>query len=681
MNFLYPGFLFALLSIAIPVIIHLFNFRRFKTIYFSNVRFLREVKERDSSRSRIKDWLLLCCRIFILLFLVLAFARPYLPANEEAVSVASKTISIYVDNSYSMEAVNQEGNLLDEAKRRARELVKAHSLNDRFQVLTNDFEGRHQRLLQGEEALSLIDEIRVSPASRTLAQVLQRQSQVLEGKLGTHAYLISDFQKGFAGHEPLKTDSLSRFTFVRLKVNPQPNVVVDSLWLASPITRPGEAVQLLVRLKNYGQSEAKQLPLTFTLNGQQKLVHSIDIAAGGMKIDTLSYRENASGYQKGEVRIQDFPLTFDDVLYFTYPVYERQQVLSIDGADASTAYIRALFHAEDYFQLKQMNEQQIDYTAIPRYSLVILNELSTPSSGLAHQLRNYVENGGSVLIFPNTGAEQSVYNAFLTQLNLPSIHTLQVGATAVKSIELKHPLWKDVFKDIPLRMDLPEVKRFFEFNMSSRQSREDLLLLPGQKPFLSRYALGHGRIYLAASGLSEKDNLLSKHPLYVPLMYKIAFESRIIPTLYGTTQQEEWLEIKDLDLPGNTQLRVLADQFEVVPEVRRQGGRTALFMADQIRKSGFYDLKNAEELLAVLAFNDNRTESVMSYDTEQELKSVIGTQKIDFIDPEKDSISSVVSAQNKGTELWKLCLILSIVFLAIEILIIRFYHTKNHSIT
>ena len=44
MQFLYPGFLFALAAIAIPIIIHLFNFRKFKKVYFTNVAFLKEIK-------------------------------------------------------------------------------------------------------------------------------------------------------------------------------------------------------------------------------------------------------------------------------------------------------------------------------------------------------------------------------------------------------------------------------------------------------------------------------------------------------------------------------------------------------------------------------------------------------------------------------------------------------------
>jgi len=77
MSFVYPWFLWALLAIAIPIIIHLFHFRRFKTVYFTNVKFLKEVKEQTSARSKLKHLLVLCSRILAIAALVFAFAMPY----------------------------------------------------------------------------------------------------------------------------------------------------------------------------------------------------------------------------------------------------------------------------------------------------------------------------------------------------------------------------------------------------------------------------------------------------------------------------------------------------------------------------------------------------------------------------------------------------------------------------
>ena len=76
MTFLNPLVLLGLAAAAIPIVVHLFNFRRPKTVDFSSLRFLREVERQSMRRVRIRQWLLLALRTLAILFLVLAFAQP-----------------------------------------------------------------------------------------------------------------------------------------------------------------------------------------------------------------------------------------------------------------------------------------------------------------------------------------------------------------------------------------------------------------------------------------------------------------------------------------------------------------------------------------------------------------------------------------------------------------------------
>src|SRR5438128_4331517 len=105
MQFTYPEFLFALSALSIPIIIHLFNFRRFKKIAFTNVRFLKEIKQDTRSRSRLKHLLILLSRLLAVTFLVLAFAQPFIPANKNNIVGGTRNVGIYLDNSFSMDAV------------------------------------------------------------------------------------------------------------------------------------------------------------------------------------------------------------------------------------------------------------------------------------------------------------------------------------------------------------------------------------------------------------------------------------------------------------------------------------------------------------------------------------------------------------------------------------------------
>src|SRR5687768_11450579 len=123
LTFAYPAFLWALAALAIPVIIHLFSFRRYKTVYFPNVAFLQEVKQQTDSRTRLKHWLVLLSRLLLLTFLVFAFAQPSFRKNNVEVKTGKNAISIFIDNSFSMQQTDAEQTLLERARKKAYEVL------------------------------------------------------------------------------------------------------------------------------------------------------------------------------------------------------------------------------------------------------------------------------------------------------------------------------------------------------------------------------------------------------------------------------------------------------------------------------------------------------------------------------------------------------------------------------
>ncbi len=676
MNFLYPGFLFALVAVLIPVLIHLFNFRKFKKVYFSNVDFLKEIKSQNSSREKLKNLLILLSRILAIVFLVLAFARPFLTSKQQTNLGTNNVISIYVDNSYSMDAVNNEGSLLDEAKRKAKEIAKNYQINDKFQLLTNDFEGKHQRLLNIDEFLQALEGVKISATIRSLQQVINRQQSIFTGNNNRFSYIISDFQKGFLGTLPIKTDNNISLSLVKLKATALPNVAADSVWFLSPVHQANVSEKIVVRLRNYGEEDAKNVPIKLTINNQQKAVGSTNVAAGAAVVDTLSYSGLSHGWQKAVVTIKDFPLTFDDEFFFTFNVVTEQNILAINGYQ--NPYLKAAFSADTYFKLTDVSENNINYSAFGNYSVVILNGLLSPSSGLAQALKSYITAGGSVVIFPNTEVEPTVFSNFLVALDLPQASQLMVAPTNVAQIELKHPLFKDVFDAFPKNIDLPQLQKYFIFKENNKANKESILQFPNGQFYLARYGFASGQVFLWAGGLSEDDGNLARHPLFVPLMYRIAFESAQDLPLFYRVGADQIIKQAAIKLGTNQTLRLVANGFEAIPDISHQNGKTQLYLADQIKQAGFYEVRRSDSTLSIAAFNNDRAESNMAYDTESELASRFrNNDTVHFIDAKSDSITSAVAEKNNGTELWKLCLILSLVFIAAEVLLVRFFNPTN----
>ncbi|WP_412467919.1 BatA domain-containing protein [Pedobacter sp. KLB.chiD] len=679
MNFLYPGFLFALISVAIPVIIHLFNFRKFKKVYFSNVQLLKEVEQQNSSKEKLKNLLILASRILAIIFLVMAFAQPYIPSHNQKTTALKNIVSIYIDNSYSMEAVNKDGSLLDEAKRRAKELVKGFGINDRFQLLTNDFEGKYQRLLNEEAFLKALDDVKISASNRNLQQILNRQENVLTGAENKYSFLISDFQKNISSNKKLETRADIQYSFLKLNANTLPNVAVDSVWTLSPNHQPGANERLVVQLKNYSEEEAKNIPLKLSLNNQQKGLGAVTIPAGKTVKDTLNFSGLNAGWQKGVVSIKDFPVTFDDTLAFSFKVDESFPVLSINGASAGN-YMRALFAADRYYKLAENTESNINYSNFPNYGLIVLNGLKNPSSGLAQQLKAYLNAGGTVLLFPDLDADIQTYNSFLSGLSLPTIQGLNTTPSKVDQIDLHHPIFKTVFEEIPKNLDLPVVSRYYSFAEKNTANKEDIMWLPGKRPFFSKYGVGNGQIYLSASGLNVNDGNLARHPVFVPLIYRLALSGGNDIPLYYDIGNDNTLASKKVSIGKNQSLKMTADHFEAIPEIRQVNGKTLIYIADQIKNAGFYNLKLADSLLAIYSFNNGRTESDLHYFSKTELEQLAGKSNLKVFDTDKDAIKLIAGDNKIGQTLWKLCLILSLIFIAAEILLIRFFNNTKKTI-
>jgi hypothetical protein len=678
MYFLYPAFLFALLSLAIPVVIHLFNFRKYKKVYFSNVQFLKEVQEQQASRRNLKERLILASRLLALLFLVLAFARPYLPGAHNANATRQQVISVFVDNSYSMETLNREGSLLDEAKRRAKEIASAYNINDRFQLLTQDFEGKHQRLLSRDEFNDAVDAVRVSPQSRNLQQVISRQENLLENQTGAvkSVFIISDFQKN-KNDKPVKDDSNVTVNLVQLKAGNLPNVAVDSAWLLSAVHRPGESEKLVVRLHNYATEKAEKIPLKILINGEQKALGSFSINARQVQNDTLSFSGLKPGWQRGEIQLQDNPVTFDNQFYFSFNVKQQMPVLLIDGGTANP-YLKAVFASDAFFAANRVADGNVDYAALNSYPIVIVSDVKTIATGLAQQLRTYVTKGGTLVVFPSADADLANYKSFLLALNSGYPEKLITQDVKVASINKQNAVFKNVFESFPQNPDLPSVKKYYQLSKSGAK-QESLMSLATGETFWEGYSNGRGNVYVCAVPLNEDFGNLPRHALFVPILFRMALLSGHDQPLFYTLGADQNFEVPPVQTTEKQLLKLAKGNQSIIPDVRQQEGSTLLYVSDQLNESGIYSLRKQDSTLATLAFNDNRAESDMSYFSAGDLEKLMPNAK-PLLTAGNGSLKSVVTESNFGIQLWKLCIILALIFLLAEILLIRFYKPHQQGV-
>ncbi len=674
MQFLYPAFLWALLALAIPVIIHLFYFRRFKKVYFTNVKYLREIKEETSNRNKLKNLLILLSRLLAVASLVLAFAQPFIPKGN-TVKSGLNHVSVFVDNSYSMTATRQDVPLLDYAKERARTIVNSYSEEDKFQILTHQFEGKHQRFVSKEDAIAYIDEIVVSPSVQSLDKVLNRQQQLMQTTAGNRiSYLISDFQKSISDLSKY-TDTLMEVNLLPVQTARQKNLTVDSVWFEGPVPFLFQDNKLLVKIKNNSGEDATDVKLSFKKDGQEKPIGIRDIPARQSITDTVHITIDKPGWQEGIVLVNDYPVQFDDQYFIAFEVPDTIRALFINESGPNR-YMDALFRGVKHFSLSNQSVNQLQYQRFPEFDLIILNDLKSVTSGLSNELIQYIRNGGKVLVFPGRNISLETYNNFFVAGGADILGKSSQEKREVAAINTEEFIFSDVYVNTGRNLKLPVSTFSYQIETRPAGIQEKLLSYRDGSPYLSKYRVGDGQLFVCVAPLdSESSDLVFNAEVFVPMVYKMAISSTTHKGLSYAVANLAVIETKNQRKGGEYVYKITDGNQEMIPSQNPQGNKMILTLNDQISKAGFYSLLLDKEEMARLAFNYDRRESDMEMLSEEDLET---------INPDNTSIKVLTSAlqadmgtsiveKDRGVVLWKWFIIAALLFLAAETLLIRFF--------
>lgn len=685
MHFVHPLLLFALSSLVIPILIHLFNFRKFKKIYFTNVRFLSEIQLETRRQSELKQLLILFSRLLAFSALVIAFTQPYIPGdmspkkNNEA-----KAVCIYIDNSFSMEALTTNGKLIDIARAKAIEIASSYQESDIFQLLTNDFEGKHQRFVNKEEFRKMVEEVQLSGAARKLSGVITRQKDLLSSASmkNLDAFLISDYQQQFADFNAIRPDSSVSWFLAPLSAQKRDNLYIDTIYFESPIHQPDQQVRLKIRIRNASAETLEKVPLKLKINNIQKALTSFSIPPESSIDLDIPYTENPTGIQNGLLDLVDYPVTYDDPFYFSYPLHSSIMVLAINGK-SENQYLNLIFRSDSSFRLTTTSDKNVNYGSLPEFPLVILNGPEELSSGLIQELTGYLNNGGNLLIFPPENLRSETYRNFLSSLNVPVFINQDTIRQMVSEIALKSNIFSDIFEknaqgEINLKEnpDFPMVFRHYSLSFTTNTNQEVLMKLRYGHSFLSTCPVGKGRIYLFTSPLNEQWTNFPKHMLLLPTIYKIAILSIPAPSLFYLLGSDPKIELPPdtLDEKKLITIKKNDEDFKLIPETKSLASRIYIYPHDQIREPGWYTVFRGNDKHLGLAFNYNRKESDLKCFTLKEIREQMNrfpAKTIYLLDEKKSTFAIQLDEINQGTPLWKYFIILALLFLFAEIILIR----------
>lgn len=669
MNFLYPQFLYALTALAIPVIIHLFNFRKAKKVYFSSNRFLKNIKKTSSSRLKLKRLLVLAARLLFIAFLVLAFAQPYFPAREAA--TGNEDIYIYLDNSLSMSNETPSGlSAFDASVQYVNRLIDQYPAGAQYKLLTNDFAPFSNNLKSMDEIREALTEARLSGVSRSFEEVYQRlftgdHSDARPDRL----FWISDFQKSTTGELPQLTDDTLRSIYlVPMTFQTNSNVYIDSIYLTNPFVLPDEKNELQVVLKNSGSQQVEDLIIKFFINDIQASSASVGIDQNSSASVTLPLSFGLEKTNRCRIAFEDFPVAFDNDFYFTINQIDRIVTMEIKGSPGASP-IEKVFGNADLFNFSSVSASNLEYSRIEASDLVVVNQLTSIDASLAGVLRAFLEGGGSIVLIPASNADVVSYQQLIPSLTLEKTNAASKRPLAMP--DLANPFYRNIFEERSERFNMPEAVGRLTWNNRSG----DLLTFANGDPYLSAFS-NPGNLYIFGSPLSDEYTMLHRHAIFLPLMYRIAALSKQVNENLYYSLNETSVALNMDSLRNNViyKLRADAGDQEIIPSQMISGKKLILELPKYILNSGFYSLTLDDGAVKELAFNQDKKESILTQYSPEELQEAFSlNENVHIFEAEQaDDFERNLKSNFQGTPLWRYLLVMAMLFLLTEILLIRF---------
>ncbi len=685
MKFLFPTFLFALFTIAIPIIIHLFSFRQYKTVYFSNVSFLKDIKKESKKKSRIKQLLLLIARILTIIFLVFAFSQPYIPANHDTQKQANQVVAIYIDNSFSMNALSEQGQLLEVARNKAVEICLAYPAGTKFRLFTNDLEPKHQHNLNKEQFIQQVAGIQTSPIVIPFSLVYNRfavQNQEQDKETDKNLYFISDFQRTVTDLENFSDETIFSY-YLPLVPNQVANLYIDSCWVEVPAHRLNQEEEIFVRIKNNSGQNFNNLPLKLYLNDSIKSITNFSVTAQNEITANLKFTNNSSGLQLGKIEITDYPFTHDNDWFISYFVEPNLRALAIfnNNPDSQEGlnYISALFENDDYIQLDKMNVQSLQISKLNNSNTIFLLNLENFSSGFLNELRIAVENGTSVVLFPGNRNNPMFNNSLLSQFNANRIIGTDTTKQKISGIDFENDFFKDVFRKREKNAILPEITGHLKFEENIRTLENRLLWFQNNDKALSIINYEMGKLWVFAFPLEKKNEAFARDILFVPTIYNIVLNSLPSQEISFIVGQNTFFDLSKneiINLNSSIEIEKLENNEKFISAKNTSNRGTRLEFSGQINDAGHYLIHNDNTTISSMAFNFDRKESDLRYFNNDELEEkfeLLQFKSASIIRDVESNFSEIFDELQNGKQLWKLCILLALAFILIEVLISRFW--------
>lgn len=640
MQFKHPEILYFLFLLVLPILVHLFQLRRFKKEYFTNVQFLKELSIQTRKSSTIKKWLLLFTRLLLLACLVFAFAQPFFSAKES--NKNSNEMYIILDNSYSMQAKGKKGELL---KRAVQDLLEHTPEAQNFSLITisDNYWNTDIKTLQKD-----LQDLKYSATPFRLDNLIAKVN-ARKSAFNKDIVVITD-AVGLKTNQSKSFRKEDNVYFVIPNAEQKNNIAIDSVYIQQTLD---SFYEIGVKISANGE-DFKDIPITLYNNNKLIAKTLLSIETNSKTINFTIPKENFHGY----VAVNDKVLAYDNTYFFTISKPSKTNIISIGNTDKSN--FLAKIYTSDEFAYNNFPTANLDYNLIEKQDAIVLNELSDIPQALQTTLKSFVSKGGYMVIIPGQDTNVTKMNEFLANFGAIQLKAFTTGVKKVTKINFNHPLFNTVFEKQIDNFQYPSTKNSFVINSSS----PTILSYEDQSAFLTSIANPLSSVYLFTAPINKNNSNFQNSPLIVPTFYKMAQNSQntgVNALVIGRNQPF----VVDALLSKDEILSVKNKTESFIPVQQLLNTKVKMTFNDNPTEAGNFGIFNGANLVQNISFNYNRTESnigLVNKDIAANFK------EIDDI----ETVFNTIQTDRTDTQIWKWFVMLTLLFIFLELLILKF---------
>ncbi len=709
MSFLNPFLFVALAAAAIPVIIHIINFRKPRKVAFSTLAFFQELQKSAIYRLNIKRYLLLALRVLAITMLVMALARPFIPpqvAGWFGTSEEGGVVAILVDNGPSMMQVDESGPYMDQAKSAAKEIIDQSSDGVRFLIAATHGELESGRLMRRGEALRYLETLEsvnkgAYPEERM--EVIHRRLADEPGEQG-RIYWISDAResqlKKIKDHfEPdYSGDDYYPVTFIRVGGDNFQNVAVTSVETSGQVLGEGIPVGVAVTVRNYGGQPVHNSYLSLEIDGERIGQYEVDLQEGQERELLFEVIPESHGNIRGKAVLEGGGYTFDNTRYFSIDVPESRRVLLVRDRgddDSGRSYLQPVLEAasETGTQIRAsfIDISELRDAELGRYDAVILESPRVIPDYLHAELVQFVQQGRGLLFVPSEQGTIESYNRFLGRFQAGTFTGMRGSygrfeeVASFQMLSDGQVLVDDLFEmreDEEVRIDMPSIYHYWRYQPPESAPGTTLLRSNLEEPLFVERTSGDGIILIGALGFGPGWSNLSIKPIYAPLLYRMI--------LYVVAWEDGGVREHTLGSPFDrsiadigTEVTMTLNGDDFRPETATTANGMRIRYPAREWSPGWLDL-NLDGREYTMAVNQDISESDFTsltvVETEEYLEDHLRLAGVvDISGYSETEIRSAMASVSFGREIWNWFIWLALVFMVAECIISKTFKTESSS--